>query len=412
MAVALALIGAKKARAAEYAPVLNATVMGGQYFFENNNANVSANASVNAAEAIKFDDRWTLVPLYSGSYQGTKGVNDQVAAGTLFQQAVDNRVSVTGIYSVEGSNWKLKPQASYKYEFLKETRDETWAHGLFDYEKIGAGFEAENVYNDPFSYKIGLDFFRIRFPNFQSLESQAPVDPLGNTLARSNANQSILDSYNYALSLSGSRPFPYNDPVVSLSAGYSVTWQEYIDQSIVDSKGQLTDHRPYGRRDFLQTFNTSVGYPHPLRLFGVDTRLDSSLNFNAAYNGSNQNFFDAAATQFFYDAYSYYSWGWGPAFGLTWGDKKHPTTAGVSFNYINTQYVGRQAENGDGIYIGDNQWQDRYQLTMKYSMPISPGFSLKAQTDFLWARSNNTFEKTYAYNYRTANYMLGFSYEY
>ena len=47
-----------------------------------------------------------------------------------------------------------------------------------------------------------------------------------------------------------------------------------------------------------------------------------------------------------------------------------------------------------------------------FAYPISPGFSFKVQANFLWARSNNTYEKTYAYNYRTANYLMGFTYEY
>jgi hypothetical protein len=412
MAMAVALVGAGKAKGAEHAPLFNASVLGGQYFFQGANANVSGNASVTAADAMKLDERWSLVPMFLGSYQGTKGVNDQVAAGTLFQQAADERASLTGIYSPDGSNWKLRPQASYKYEFLKETRDETWLHGLFDYEKIGAGFEAENIYNDPFSYKLGADFYRIRFPNYQSLESQAPTDPLGNPLSRANVNKNVLDSYNYALSASASRPFPYNDPVVAVSAGYSFTWQEYIDQSIVDGRGQLTDHRPYGRRDFLQALSGGLGYPRPVNLLGHEGRLDAALNGSFAYNGSNQNLYDAATNQFFFDAYSYYSLGIGSSFDLSWGDKKHPTSAGVSFNYVDTQYFGRQAENGDGLYQGASQWQDRYAVTLKCGYPVSPGFYLRGQANFLWARSNNTFEKTYAYNYRTANYLMGFSYEY
>lgn len=84
----------------------------------------------------------------------------------------------------------------------------------------------------------------------------------------------------------------------------------------------------------------------------------------------------------------------------------------MNFNYVTTRYTGRQAENGDGIYTGDSQWQDRYQLSLRYAMPIAPNFYIKAETNFLWARSNNTFEVTYAYNYRTANYLMGFTYEY
>ena len=170
MTAALAL-GVGRAGAAEYAPVLNATVLGGQYFYQGNNANVSGNVSVVAGAMVKTSERWSFLPTYAANYQGTKGVSDSVAAGSLFQQEMDHRASFTGIYSLEGSDWKLKPSASYKYEFLKQTRDESWGHGLFDYEKIGLGFEAENLYREPFSYRFGLDLFRISFSNFASLES-------------------------------------------------------------------------------------------------------------------------------------------------------------------------------------------------------------------------------------------------
>ena len=60
--------------AVEVKPVVNAQVLGGQYYYNGTDSDLGALASLAASPYIKFNDRWSLVPLYSGSYQGTKQV--------------------------------------------------------------------------------------------------------------------------------------------------------------------------------------------------------------------------------------------------------------------------------------------------------------------------------------------------
>lgn len=409
MAMAALIAGSSSASALEVIPVFNATLMGGQYIFQGNRSDLGLDASVLAAPVLRQNDQWSYLPIYAGNYQGTKGINDTVAAGTLFQQEMDHRVSFTAIDSVPGTNWKLKPSASYKREFLKETKDETWGRGLFDYEKIGVGVEAENVYKDPFSYRIGLDYFRVRFPNFQSLESATGTDPLGNPLQRENAGTNVLDTNNYQLSVSGARPYPYDDPTVSLQGGYSILYQDYGHENLVDSRGQLGSTT---RQDILETWSSSVGYPKPVKMFGEDCRLDSSFGVNLALNLSNQNTFDAAQTTFIANSYSYVDVGVGPSATLAWGDQKRPAAIAANLRYDWTTYFGRQAQDGGGLYTGSLQRQERYSLGLDYRYPIAPQFYLKAQASVLFARSNNHFETTYSYNYTTENYLLGFTYEF
>lgn len=409
MAMAAMIAGCSGAGALEVLPVFNATLMGGQYIFQGDRSNLGLDAAVLAAPVLRKSEQWSFVPIYAGNYQGTKGVNDGVAAGTLFQQEMDHRVSLTAIDSLPGTNWRLKPSVSYKREFLEETKDESWGHGLFDYEKIGLGAEAENIYNDPFSYRLGFDVFRIRFPNFVSLESTTGTDPLGNPLHRENAGTDVLDTYNYQLSVSGARPYPFDDPKVSLSAGYSILYQDYHNETLVDSRGQLQGGT---RQDFLQTWTASVGYPNPVTLFGEDCRLDSSFGANFALNLSNQNTFDAAQTQFIADSYSYVDAGLGPRATIAWGDKKRPAAVSGSLTYDRTMYLGRLAQDGNGLYTGANLSQDHYALGLDYRYPIADQFYLKAQANVLFVRSNNHFETTYSYNYTTENYLLGFTYEY
>jgi len=209
----LALLAAVPAKAVEVIPIFKTSLLGGQYFLFGSRANLSGNGTLVAAPVLEFNERWTLIPMWSSDYRGTKGVGEGVGAGTLFQQQMNHRISATGVYKPEDTTWRLKPSLSYKRQFLNETKNEKWGFGLFDFEKIAIGIEAENVYKEPFSYRFGFDAYRIRFPNYDSLESEVGVDPNGNPLGRELAPKNVLDTYNYRLSASGNLPFPYRDPV-------------------------------------------------------------------------------------------------------------------------------------------------------------------------------------------------------
>ena len=407
--VAVLLAAALPASAVEWTPVLNASLAGGQYFFQGQRGSLGGNTALTAAGLVKFNDRWTLLPMINSSYQGTKGMDDGVGAGTLFQQQMNHAVSVTGIRQFEDSTWRVKPSAGYKREFLKQTRDESWGHGLFDYEKISAGIEFENIYKEPFSWRAGLDVFRVRFPSYESLESRSGADPFGNPLGRELASKHVLDTYNWQASVSGSRPWPLDDPQVVLSGSYSFLYKDFLDQRIVQADGQFQD---VARRDFLQSLGGSVGRPIPVRVFGADGRLDLSMGLNFSYNRSNQNSFDATFAKFFGDSYSYWTVGAGPGATLSWGDKKAPTWTSASFRWARQKYLGRLVQDAVGVYGSTKQEHDRYTLSLAYGYPIAPKLTMTFRTNILWAASNHKYQKNYAYAYRVMNYLLGVAYEF
>lgn len=405
----IAVVMAAPASGAQWTPVFNASLSGGQYFFLKQRGSLGGNAEVTAAGVAKLSERWSVMPMYAGSYRGTKGVDAGVGAGTLFQQQMDHGVSVTGIRSLEASTWRLKPSASYKREFLKETRDETWGRGLFDYEKIALGFEAENIYKDPFSWRLGFDVFRVQFPHYESLESRSGVDPFGNPLGRELAPKKVLDTLNWQVSASGSRPWPMADPRYVFQGSYSVLYKSFLDQRLVDASGQFKNE---GRRDVLQSFSGSIGRPTSLRLFDQDGRLDLSFAVNFAYNLSNQNTFDATFAKYLEDSYSYWSLGAGPAASLSWGEMKTPSWTSMSLRWSRQTYRGRLAQSGEGVYGSSAQHHDRYVLAMAYGYPIAPQFTMTLRTNFLWATSNHHYQSGYAYDYRAVNYLIGVSYQY
>ncbi|MBI2387013.1 MAG: hypothetical protein HYV14_13555 [Elusimicrobia bacterium] len=403
------LAAALPASAVEWTPVLNGSVSGGQYFFQGQRGNLGGNAALTAAGLVKLSERWSLLPMYNGSYRGTKGVDDGVASGTLFQQQMDHTVSMTGIRKLEESTWRVKPSAGYKREFLKETRDESWGRGLFDYEKISAGVEFENMYKEPFSLRAGLDAFRVRFPSYESLESRSGTDPFGNPLGRELASKHVLDTYNWQASVSGTRPWPFEEPKYVLSGSYSLLYKDFLDQRIVQTDGQFQDT---GRKDFLQSLGGSIMRPIPMRVFDGDGRLDLSMAMSFSYNRSNQNTFDATFARFLGDSYSYWTFGAGPAAVLSWGDKKAPAWTSASFRWNRQSYLGRLVQDEVGAYGSAKQKHDRYTFSLGYGYPLAPKLTLTFRTNILWAASNHKYQKNYAYAYRAMNYLIGVAYEY
>lgn len=403
------LAAALPASAVEWSPVLNASVSGGQYFFQGQRGSLGGNAALTAAGLGKLNERWSVLPMYNVSYRGTKGVDDGVAAGTLFQQQMDHALTVTGIRKIEDSTWRVKPSAGYKREFLKETRNEEWGRGLFDYEKISAGVEVENLYKEPFAFRASLDAFRVRFPNYESLESRSGVDPFGNPLGRELASKHVLDTYNWQAAVSGSRPWPFEAPKLVLSGSYSLLYKDFLDQRLVQSNGQFKDA---GRQDFLQSIGGAVAKPMPVRVFRTDARLDLSMALNLSYNISNQNSFDATFARYLDDSYSYWTFGGGPSASLSWGERKAPTWTSASFRWSRQTYIGRLVQDASGAYGSAKQAHDRYAFSIAYGYPIAPKLTMTFRTNILWASSNHKYQKNYAYAYRAMNYLLGVSYEF
>src|SRR5262245_44263779 len=106
-----------RGHAVEMKPVINAQALGGQYFYNGAENAFGTLLSFSGSPFLKLNDHWSLVPLYNGSYQGTKQVQDLIGGGTLFQDSQNHNVSVKGIRSFE-NGLKLKAITGYGFELL------------------------------------------------------------------------------------------------------------------------------------------------------------------------------------------------------------------------------------------------------------------------------------------------------
>jgi len=398
------------------APLLNLQILGGQYFFEGERGNLSGNLSLLAAPSLKLSPAWTLVPSYSASYQGTKQVVDLVGAGTLFQERMDHRVGVKGIWRPGGdSAWRIKPAANFKTELLQETRDETWGNGLFDYRKYGAGLEAEYIYQDPLSMRVGYDYAFTHFPNYTSLESKESQDFNGQPLARELVGGHILDNHGHALTVGGAMEVAALDPEASLLKGlildmqYVALYQRYPQQHLVDASGNLT---PGLRTDWTHLVDFTFRQPSQPR---GNLRMLTTVGLGGVFARSNQNSYDALHTRFLDDYYDYDELSVRPSVTALLGEPgggAKPALLSLSFNLSQRRYLERPTQDSTGLYQSSRIRQTNWYLGGTLSYPMDRNFSLMANMQYGRASSNMGFQQFYKYDYTSVNYLFGVSYEY
>ena len=385
-------------------PVFDVELLGGQYFFQHQDGALSGNFHFTAAAAVKTPrySKWTFEPLLSSGYRGTKQVTDLVGGGTLFQETIENRAALRAVYEASPL-WKVKPSASYEIDYLKETKDETWGHGLFDHRRPRAGVEAEYLYRDPFSLRFGYDFYRLQFPNYVSLESQTQGLQAG-SLARELAGRHVIDSDNHAFNAAIDVETPWRS-FAQAEAG--VTLRRFGDQHIVAGSGDLT---PAVRSDTVLSAAVSWRVPRQLN---ATWKTAPALGIAYTRNDSNQNSYDAERVTFlprYYDSRAWRLSADAPLSHLIGADRWLELTAVGAWE--RTDYPGRLVQDAAGTYGASAIHTDAVTAALRVSWPLVPHFRWTASLETGRQSSNMHFEKLYQYNYSTFAYLMGFSWEY
>lgn len=391
-----ALAAAGPARAVEFVPVFGGTVLLGQVLQDGRSTSWNGNANLQATPALKFSESWGLIPTYAFAYQGTKSIADLGSGGQLFQDSMSHSLRVKGVW--RHGNLKLKPQAGYRWEFLRETSDEKWGKGLFDYRKPSLGLEAEYAVAEAVIVGASVDWYRIEFPNYRSLESTVK----GQGLGREQASGRTLDTNN--LSWTGTAAFPFAIPGVKTRLSVNWTGRTYPEQNIVVQSGALSAER---RADQLKTVAASLGRGWRL---GEESGVYVDLQGSWTRLDSTQNHYDAQTARYTGDYYSYEEMSLQPRATFTLGVRK----VELALAYLNTrrEYLSRLAQDPGGTYLGDQMVLNQDNFLFDLAVPVGRGFKLLVNSTIATARSNQKYEKFFKTSYTLQSHMVGFSYNY
>ncbi|MBI4374857.1 MAG: hypothetical protein HY549_00245 [Elusimicrobia bacterium] len=389
------LLGAIPVRALDWVPLLDSAFLLGQTYQQGRATSWQGNASLQFTPAVKLSDRLALIPTYSGKYQGSKNAAELLGGSQLFQDSQSHSVSVKGVWRV--GEFKIKPSAGYRWEMLRETKDETWGKGLFDYRKPSAGVELERAFGQ---YKVGagFDYYEIRFPNYSSLDSSQ----FGGSLGREQSQGHTLDSRNLSGTLSGTVPLPFEGGAARLAL--NLTERSYPEQFVVVESGGLSAEK---RQDDSKSASGTFYYGRSLGssvagLFSVQVML-------SRYR-SNQNHYDAELNLFNKDYYSYEERSVQPRIALAIGERR--VEASLSYLWIERDYLTRLAQVGSGSYTEQTVRLTQSSFLADLGVPIGAGFKAVSQLTVSHSQSNMRYEKTFRYNYEISSALVGLSYSF
>ncbi len=379
-------------------------LMAGQYFYNHSAGSVDGYAdgdllllrSLTTASGFYFD--------FHGSYTGFKQVNELAGGGTLFQQSADGSAEAKWVQRFS-DGWSLKPRVEVEDQLFRETKDETWGKGLYDFWRYstGAVWEHKTRLNMeiPWIWQLSYDLYYTHYPHFQTLTTQ-----YGTEQNAPDPGARILDTVTNQFAYRSEFDLP---GFVSLWGLYSVSFISFTDQKVVQAQGQFLGTN---RSDAYQSL--SFGASKRFNDWQVAGRIRPVAGFEltAADLLSNQNDFDADPSRLKYISayYDYWETHATPSLTMTFLTPKADLTLAGDFGF--RQYTGRLTQNADGSYNGDKLRQFSEEVSVSASYPVWKGLSLKARATWSNTSANTAYEQTYQYNYHDYNYFAGVGWQF
>lgn len=376
-------------------PVAYVSLLGGQYFLEGDRDSFAGNFNIFFSPVINFSEETALLPIYQGLYSGTRDVRELVGGGVLTREVMDNSLTVkfTKKYS---DTLKGKAKVGYKMEYLKETEDEEWNDGLFDYNRIIAGLEAEKKFEKT-NLRVGYDFYIMHYPNYSSLITayQTSIDTATYTEISENAGEDVLDYMTHELFIEALYLF---SETFSGKVNYDIAYKDFNDQTVVESDGGFSSDK---RKDFVHLL--TLGISKELQKVSV------SLHDSVQYCDSNQNSYDADRTRYNEGNYDYYQNDIIPSLTFTMGEN---TKLNFWWDLAYRKYLKRPAQDTEGNYKASKISQFTNTTGLSLKIPVYKTLSMKTAGSYSDSSSNNKYEANYRYSYNTFNYFCGMDWEY
>lgn len=374
-------------------------VFGGQYFFEDQAGAFNGYGILDAQLAKSESSSSGYFVSARSVYTGFKQVNELSGGGTLFQQSMDHSLGAKFIRRYEGG-WSLKPRAGVKLQLFRETKDEDWGDGLYDFTRYEGGLTLEHKtrwgLSVPWTWQLSWDAYYTRYARFKTLASQ-----FGQELAAPNPGTRTLDTLTNQFSYSTEMDLPN---FIRADFFASLSMISYLDQKVINSEGR---YLPGKRSDYYQSVNAGLSK----RYGDIDVlgrvRPVLGLGVGAAGMFSNQNHLDTdpARLKYIRGYYDYAEYRVTPSAQLTFIGTGLVTR--MSYEFAARNYSARLAQRGDGSYTAKKLTQRSGSFTAELVYPLFETVDIKAQGSWASSGSNNDYEQVYRYSYDSSMYFVG-----
>jgi len=372
--------------AAEVISVGELSLTGGSSMYEGSSSNSGGNFNFAFVPAVKFNEKVSLLPGYYAAYRGSKSVYELIGGGTLYQDMMSHNITLRLINKIS-PHTKFKIRAGYLLNYFRETKDEDWGEGLFDYSKLTGGIEVEKRLAFFEKFILSLDIFKVAFPEYASLASEKygrEVYPGENILDFSG-----IMLYSRILKKLGKKN------ILSINATF--TMKDFPEQNIVLEDGSFSLDKRKDRATYINAvFSKSLS--------GI---LSLGISASGIINRSSQDHYDAVEYQFVDRYYDYNSYTFGPVFSV--GKKLR---FDINYQYGIKKYKGRLAQDKDGNYTDDKVKNTSSYASLTVTYPLRKNLKLRILGNYYSQSSNQDYEAIYEYDYNTSSFEAGVVYEF
>lgn len=401
--VAMALFNSVNS-AVKIVPVIDVSLLGGQNFFGGKASDFSGYLDLSFFPGFRLGQNTTILAGFNTKYVGVKEVTELLGGGTLYQETWDNFALIKLLQKL-GYGFTLKPKFVYKLEWLKETKDEQWTKGLYDYTLTGFGIELTKELSTVVrSIDLAVNSNSIIFPNYKSLTTEA--------------GEKFGSEYSVN---AGSKPFDYNFSNVYINTrwvftkkltakfGLSASEKKFIDQNVVTSDAKYIPEKRVDKR-----IETLLGINYLLPEFEIkQTPVRTVMSFDVSIrsNESNQNHYytDPVNPKFIPEYYDYTSISVTPTFAFRLAKI---ASLSIGWDFERRQYKERIIQDTNGNFLTDKLNQNFNSANLVANYNLWKKISVKLISKYYTASSNMNYEKTYRYNYNGFYYFLGANYQY
>lgn len=360
------------------------------------------NFSGSYAPSVKLNDTQYLIPLYNGSYKRMRQYITQEEGGRFYNTTQIHNLSAA-LRSQHSDEWVSRITGLATWNFLKETRDESFGKGLYDYRDFGAVFDLRQTLTvdetKQHNYSWGTQYFRRTYPNFKSLISLA-------TVTAPETDEKNFDGIKFS--------FGVEENVVQ-----GISWEfkpalllkYFTDKKLIGDDGVLKTGDK--RKDYVLSGDLNSDWPFK------EGRWVLSADNSISYTHSNLDFYDSrdtltlsddVFTKNYYTYFSAFTYPYITYYHPIAKDKKFALRGGYSF--LLRDYPGRKVQESSGAYTSTKQQDKEHAVHLSSSYPITKELSWVTYFDYSWVKSNQKYEKFYLYTYNVYQIQTGISIEF
>ncbi|MCX7911196.1 MAG: hypothetical protein N2505_06440 [Endomicrobia bacterium] len=384
-------------------PIINISLLGGQNIFEKETSGFSGYLDSNISVPISFGNFSTLLPMLNLKYVGFKEVQELLGGGTLYQETFDTMLLLKLIQHIYGGVY-IKPKIVLKSEAIKETKDETWLNGLYNYNRGTFGIELSKDFAKKNYLTTGINFSKITFPNYTSLAYETK-DTFGIEIT-TNVGKNPLDYTSTHIYIEDELNLNEN---TKLKFAINLNNKNFLEQKIVVDGPQYSDEK---RKD--QTFYITLGINYVSKHFKASVAYIGA-EFTFVSNDSNQNHFfvDPNYPAFIKDYYDYRGSIIKIPINYIFTLKGKTAIIGATVVTETKNYINRPIQDKNtGEFLEEKVRIVQNSTTIFFEYKLNANFSLKLLTNSYSSFSTMEFEKLYKYNYEGMYYLLGINYRY